>query len=128
AWDGEIFFSRVGGSHISHVMMPEKYLQRARVAKAFSEKSIDEHQKVYPLLTNRPSEYVVATNGQFATASGLMLSPGGACPLRYDNSAFVCEPSANVVHEDILSTLVEGSIGYEAARASRQEFMASTDP
>jgi glucose/arabinose dehydrogenase len=108
-------------------MMPEKYLARARVPKAVSEKAIDEHQKVYPLLTNRPAEYLLSTNGQFATASGLMLYQGGAWPLRYDNSSFVCEPSANVVHEDILSTLVEGSIGYEAARASRDEFMGSTD-
>src|SRR4051812_1209988 len=126
-WDGEIFFSRLRGAHISHVMMPERYLARARVPKAVSEKAIDEHQKVYPLRTNRPAEYLLSTNGQFATASGLMLYQGGAWPLRYDNSSFVCEPSANVVHEDILSTLVEGSIGYEAARASRDEFMGSTD-
>jgi putative membrane-bound dehydrogenase-like protein len=127
-WDGEIFFSRQGGSHVSHVMMPEKYLARARVPKATSEKVIEDHQKVNSLLTNRPMEYLVSTNGQFATASGFMVYQGGTWPLRYGNSCLVCEPAANVVHQDIISTLVEGSIGYEAARAGKEEFLAATDP
>ena len=47
--------------------------------------------------------------------------------MRYENSCFVCEPSVHVLHEDIISTLVEGSIGYEAARAGNGEFLAGTD-
>src|SRR5207237_4801994 len=128
SWDGELFFSRANGPHVAHVVMPEKFLSRGKVAKETGEKSIEDNQKVFPLLADKRAEYMeAATNGQFTLPMGFVCYQGGAWPMRYENSCFVCEPSVHVLHEDIISTLVEGSIGYEAARAGKGEFLAGTD-
>jgi uncharacterized protein len=126
AWDGELFFSKTYGPHIAHVMMPEKFLARGRVPKATSEKSIEDHQKVFPLVADARPEYA-ETTAVFTNVFGFMLYQGGAWPRRYQNSAFVCDPSVHVVHEDIITALVEGAIGFEAIRAQKNEFVAATD-
>jgi len=127
AWDGEMFFSKATGPHILHLMMPEKFLLRGRIGKATSEKVIEDHQKVFPLLANEGDFAQVSQVAQFSAACGSMLYQGGVWPMRYQNSHFVCDPTIHIVHEDVISPIVEGGIGYEATKAQKDEFLASTD-
>jgi putative membrane-bound dehydrogenase-like protein len=127
SWDGELFFSKSSGPHILHLMMPEKFLQRARIGKVTSDKTIEDHQKIFPLLGNEGQFTQVSQVAVFAAASGSMLYQGGAWPMRYQNSHFVCDPTVHIVHEDVISPIVEGGIGYEATRAQKDEFLASSD-
>lgn len=127
SWDGEVFFSRSKGPHIAHVMMPEKFLDRGRVPKATSEKTVEDHQKLFPMFVDQGHEAQAQPTATFTRASGCMLYQGGAWPMRYQYSHFVCEPAVHVVHEDLLAPLVEGNIGYEAIKAQQDEFIAGSD-
>src|SRR6185503_11926161 len=130
SWDGELFFSKASGLHLAHVMMPEKFLARGRVPNATRSKSIEDHQKVFPLLADKRPEYAEGIT-QFTNASGCMIYQGGVWPRRYQNSAFICEPTVHTVHEDMITPVVEEgagkSIGYEAIKAQKNEFLAGTD-
>jgi putative heme-binding domain-containing protein len=125
-----LFFSRANGSHLAHVMMPEKFLAHGRVPKATSEKSIEDHQKVFPQLADKRPEYAEGIT-QFTNASGCMIYQGGAWPRRYQNSAFICEPTVHLLHEDMITPVVEESagksIGYEAIKAQKNEFLTASD-
>jgi putative membrane-bound dehydrogenase-like protein len=124
--DGELFFTMANGPHINHVVMPERYLARGRLGNATSYKSIEDHQKVWPLFSDQRPEYVQVTSaGVFTAASGCTLYDGGAWPEKYHGSHFVCEPTVHIVHEDILSRLESPS--FEATRREDVEFVAGTD-
>ncbi|MFM1767922.1 MAG: hypothetical protein RJA22_451 [Verrucomicrobiota bacterium] len=125
-WDGELFFSKANGPHVSHVVLPERYLARGRLGNATSDKSIEDHQKVYPAFGDTRHEYVqVAPVGVFSGASGATLYQGGAWPLRYHGNFFVCEPTVHIIHEDILSR-GEG-VTFDATRRDEREFVAGRD-
>lgn len=124
--EGELFFSKANGPHISHVVMPERYLARGKLGGATSDKAIEDHKKVSPIFTDRRHEYVqVAPVGEFTAASGCTLYSGGAWPEKYHGSAFVCEPTVHIVHEDIVTRAESPT--YEATRRDDAEFIAGTD-
>jgi putative membrane-bound dehydrogenase-like protein len=126
SWDGELFFSKTNGPHVSHVVMPERFLAIGRIGNTAAEKSIEDHQKVFPLITDRrPGSTPVTTGGGFTAASGAMIYDGAAWPMKYLGSYFVCEPNAHLAHEDVI-TATE-SVSYEAIRREEEEFIASTD-
>src|SRR6185503_19765514 len=89
-----------------------------------------DHQKVFPLLADKRPEYAEGIT-QFTNASGCMIYQGGVWPRRYQNSAFICEPTVHTDHEDMITPVVEEgagkSIGYEAIKAQKNEFLAGTD-
>ncbi len=123
---GELFFSKANGPHISHVVMPERYLARGNLGSATSDKSIEDHQKVSPIFTDPRHEYVqVAPVGVFTAASGCTIYEGGAWPEKYHGSAFVCEPTVHIVHEDIITRTESPT--FDATRRDVEEFIAGTD-
>jgi len=124
--EGELFFSKANGPHISHVVMPERYLSRGKLGNAASDKAIEDHQKVSPRFTDPRHEYVqVAPVGVFTAASGCTIYEGGAWPEKYHGSTFVCEPTVHIVHEDIVTRAESPT--YEATRRDDAEFIAGTD-
>ncbi len=126
SWDGELFFSKANGPHISHVVMPERYLSLGKLGNATSDKSIEDHSKVNPIFGDRRHEYVqVAPVGEFTAASGCTIYQGGAWPEKYHGSHFVCEPTVHIVHEDILSRAESPT--FEATRRDDAEFLAGSD-
>ena len=125
-WDNELFFSKANGPHVSHVVVPEKYIQRGRIGNTTSDKSVEDHQKVYPIFGDQRHEYVqVAPVGLFTGASGSMIYEGGAWPERFHGSYFTAEPTVHIVHEDIL--IRAESVSYEATKREEAEFIAATD-
>lgn len=125
-WENELFFSKANGPHLSHLVMPEKFLGRGLLGKATSDKTIEDHQKVVPLFTDRRHEYVqVAPVGVFTAAAGAMIYDGGAWPEKYHGSFYVCEPTVHIVHEDVI--LTTESPTYEATKRQEEEFIAATD-
>jgi hypothetical protein len=114
------------GPHIAHVVMPERYLACGRMGDPTSSKSVGDHEKVFPLFTDPRHEYVqVSPVGVFTAASGCMIYEGGVWPEKYHGSAFICEPTVHLVHEDILTR--SESPTYEATRRDEAEFIAGTD-
>ncbi len=127
AWDGELFFSKANGPHISHLAISEKFLARGKMPGTTSDKSIEDHQKVFPRYGDARHEYVqVAPVGVFTGASGCMVYDGAAWPMKYNNSVFVCEPTVHIVHEDAVTPVPEG-VGYEALKREESEFLAGED-
>ena len=126
SWDGELFFSKANGPHISHVVMPERYLSLGKLGNATSDKSIEDHRQVNPIFSDRRHEYVqVAPVGEFTAASGCTIYQGGAWPEKYHGSHFVCEPTVHIVHEDILTRAESPT--FEATRRDDAEFLAGSD-
>jgi putative membrane-bound dehydrogenase-like protein len=124
--DGELFFSMANGPHLNHVVMPERYLSRGRLANATSDKAIPDHQRVSAIFNDQREEYAqVSPVGVFTAAAGCTIYEGGAWPEKYHGSSFVAEPTVHVLHEDILSR--SESPTYEATRRDDAEFMAGTD-
>ena len=124
--EGELFFSMANGPHINHVVMPERYLSRGKLGNASSTKSIEDHQKVNPIFGDTRHEYIqVAPVGVFTAASGCTLYTGGAWPEKYNGSAFVCEPTVHIVHEDIVTRAESAT--FEATRRDDDEFIAGSD-
>lgn len=68
-----------------------------------------------------------AHEGTFTAACGLVIFRGTALPDKYYGNSFVCEPTGNLVHRDVLSR--KGGT-FQAVRApgeSASEFLATTD-
>ena len=124
--EGELFYSMANGPHINHVVMPERYLARGKLGNATSTKSIEDHQKVNPIFGDPRHEYVqVAPVGVFTGASGCTVYSGGAWPEKYNGSAFVCEPTVHIVHEDIITRGENPT--FDATRRDDVEFIAGND-
>jgi uncharacterized protein len=125
SWEGELFFSRYGGAHLNHLVMSERFLAKGRLAGALCDKAISDHDQVNSLLSDARPDYVqVAPAGKFTTASGCTVYEGGAWPERYFGCAFVSEPAAHVVHEDILYR--QENPTFEATRREVREFLLGT--
>ena len=125
-WEGELFFSKANGPHISHVVMSERFLSRGKLGNTTADKSIEDHQKVNPIFGDTRHEYVqVAPVGVFTAASGCTIYEGGAWPEKYRGGAFVCEPTVHIVHEDVLYRGENPT--YEATRRDESEFIAGRD-
>lgn len=126
-WDGDLFFPKAGGSHLSYLALPERFIDAGRPGAPQADKSIPDHQRLFPLLTNRPGDPDWASlSNAFGASAGALVYDGGAWPMKYQGSYFVCEPAARVLHEDLLVTTE--SLGFEAARREETEFVAATDP
>ncbi|MFP6581369.1 MAG: PVC-type heme-binding CxxCH protein [Candidatus Hydrogenedentota bacterium] len=68
-----------------------------------------------------------AHEGTFTAACGLVIYRGTALPKKYYGNSFVCEPTGNLVHRDIIA--VKGG-SFEAFRdpdETKTEFLATTD-
>lgn len=109
-------------------MLEERYLARnpyfAAPATVQDAAAAGEASRVYPLTRAWTTSILHA--GQFTAACGIDIYRGGALPPMYAGNAFICEPTGNLVHREILG--LDGP-AYTAVPASdKVEFLASPDP
>ncbi len=128
AWDGEIFFTMANGSHLRHVVLPEHSAAPGTFRGLESWKDVTDHDRVFPLVHHdRPPYVQIDFVGGFTGASGSCLYDGGAWPADWDGNHFVCEPTVNLVHRDLL---VPDGVTFRASKAKNEEdeeFLAATD-
>jgi putative membrane-bound dehydrogenase-like protein len=124
--EGELFFSKAAGPHINHVVMPERYLVKGNMGKTVGEKGIEDHQKINALLSDgTQTSGAAASTAVFTAAAGCTIYQGGIWPEKYHGSSFVCEPTAHVVHEDVINRAETPT--FEATRRDTDEFIAAND-
>ncbi len=110
-----------------HVVLEDRYLARSphvRIAEvmhdvaAFAEKS-----RVHPLTRAWTTSNLHAH--QFTAACGVLWYRGTALPEQYRNNVFICEPTGNLVHREIVTPLGASFVAQPAYED--REFLASTD-
>lgn len=65
---------------------------------------------------------------QFTAACGVHLFDGDQLPPEFQGNAFTCDPTANVVHREVISYQQDSVIGTAKPGRSKIEFLASTNP
>jgi putative membrane-bound dehydrogenase-like protein len=95
--------------HLRHVVLPERYLKRnpylavPEVLEDTSELPLGEAgagAKIYPLSKNWTTSNLHA--GRFTAACSVFIYRGDLLPERHRGSAFSCDPTGNLVHEELL--------------------------
>ncbi len=124
-WDGELLFTMANGSHLRHVVVPERELAHGRLAGVESWHDVTDHERVLALRSHeRPPYQQIDFVGAFTGASGACVYTGGAWPSEFDGDHFVCEPTVNLVHHDSLRA---SGVTQLASKARAPEFLAATD-
>lgn len=124
-WDGELFFTMANGSHLRHVILPDRVMQRGRVGNTPSWKDVTDHTKAFPTVNHDRNPYVqIDFVGGFTGAAGSLIYDGGAWPQEYWGDHFVTEPTINLVHRDHLEP--RGAT-FVASRYREKEFLGSYD-
>lgn len=113
--------------HIEHVVLqPEDLARNPYLGATQTVAQIPEHgeaARIYPLSENRTTAY--SHQGTFTAACGLVIYRGDGLPQEYRGNGFVCDPTGNLVHRDVL--IPEGAT-FVARRAEQEkEFLATTD-
>lgn len=112
---------------IEHVVLEERHLirnERTRLTQTNERVIADrEDRSLYPLSRQQTTSYL--HEGHFTAACGLLIYGGDALPDEFRGNAFICEPTASLVHREVL----EPRGPTFAARAGRDgvEFLASRD-
>lgn len=123
--EGELFFTMANGAHLRHVVLPEKFLAGNRVDNVASWKDIPDHDRVFPAVVRTDAPYAqIDFVGGFTAAAGSTFYDGGAWPDEWRNSHFVCEPTVNLVHHDLVEP---DGVSFRARKTREAEFIASTD-
>jgi putative membrane-bound dehydrogenase-like protein len=110
-----------------HVVLEQRHLER-NPFYAFSQTEVDTPEegipvKVYPISSAQTTAGSHA--GTFTAACGIEIYTGDQFPEAYRGNAFICEPTGNLVHRDIL---VPDGASFIARRARPGvEFLASPD-
>jgi putative membrane-bound dehydrogenase-like protein len=95
--------------HLRHVVLEDRYLRRnpylAAPAVVEDISELDEGPlysggKVYPLSRNWTTSSLHA--GRFTAACGVQVYRGALLPKVYRGTAFTCEPTGNLVHQEVL--------------------------
>jgi putative membrane-bound dehydrogenase-like protein len=95
--------------HLRHVVLPERYLRRnpflavTEVVEDTSELPLGEAgagSKIYPLSDNWTTSNLHA--GRFTAACGVFVYRGDLLPQEYRGCAFTCDPTGNLVHQEVL--------------------------
>ncbi len=125
AWDGELFFTMANGSHLRHVVLPDRVLAGARFGDSPSWVDVVDHRKAFQISSSdRPPYHQIDFVGGFTGAAGSLIYTGGAWPDDFGGDHFVCEPTINLVHRD---KLAPAGPTVRASKPREQEFLASTD-
>lgn len=124
-WDYELFFTMANGSHLRHVIVPDRILARGKIGKTEGWKDITDHKKSVQTLKHGFNPYLQIDNvNGFTAAAGGLIYGGGAWPKEYDYTHFVTECTINLIHQDLVTP--EG-VTYKAVKPKEEEFVASTD-
>ncbi len=118
--------------HLRHVVIEDRYLRRnpylAAPAVVEDISELDEGPlysggKVYPLSKNWTTSSLHA--GRFTAACGVFIYRGSLLGKEHHGAAFTCEPTGNLVHEEIL-TPAGATFSARPAR-DKVEFLATRD-
>ncbi len=114
-------------NHLTPIIFEERYAGRnpylAVPPPVRDDQSPGATAAVYPLTR----QFTTSTQhqGSFTACSGITIYRGGLLPSRYRGSAFVCEPTGSLVHQDVLIPQGAGFVGRPAREGV--EFFASLD-
>lgn len=113
--------------HIEHVVLqPGDLARNPLLGWTQTVAAIPDHgeaAQIYALSEARTTAYSHA--GTFTAACGLVIYRGTALPSEYYGNGFVCDPTGNLIHRDVL---VPSGATYIAKRAEdKREFLATTD-
>ena len=116
-------------NHLVHSVLESSDLTRNKYLNASAVvEDVPEHGAASPIFAlSSATTTAYAHEGTFTAACGLTIYRGTALPGEYYGNAFVCEPTGNLVHRDVLSP--RGGT-FEARRGETElasEFLASTD-
>ncbi len=118
--------------HLRHVVLPNRYLGRNRylaVAAVLEDVSVlqpgplSSGGVVYPLSRNWTTSNLHA--GRFTAACGVAIYRGDLLPAEHRGAAFTCEPTGNLVHEEILQP--HGATFRSRPARDKVEFLATPD-
>ncbi len=123
--DGELFFTMANGAHLRHVVLPDAILGRGRIGRPRGWADIADHDRVFPIVRHTRPPYVqIDFVGGFTAASGCLIYDGGSWPAEFHGNHFVCEPTVNLVHRDLVRA--EG-VSFRASKPRQEEFLAGRD-
>lgn len=127
--DGEIFFTQAtSGDHINHVVMPESVLARGKVGSTPSYKVIQDHKRIFPVMSWAKQAYVqIDQVGGFTAVAGSCFYTGGAWPAKYDNANFCSDPTVNVIHMDLITPSGSSYLASKESGHEEEEFVGSRD-
>ncbi len=114
-------------NHVQHIVLePDEVGRNPYAPRRSMVNDIPEHgaaAKLYPISENKTTAY--SHIGTFTAACGLVIYRGTGLGEAYTGNAFVCDPTGNLVHRDVLRR--EG-ITFVATRGEEEsEFLRSTD-
>lgn len=118
--------------HLRHVVLPNRYLARnpylavSSVLEDISELALGPFEaggQIYPLSRNWTTSNLHA--GRFTAACGVTIYRGDLLPAEHRGAAFTCEPTGNLVHEEILHPY--GATFRSRPARAKVEFLATTD-
>jgi putative membrane-bound dehydrogenase-like protein len=118
--------------HLRHVVLPNHYLARnpylavTAVLEDISELGpgpLGAGGQVYPISRNWTTSNLHA--GHFTAACGVTIYRGDLLPAEHHGAALTCEPTGNLVHEEILRP--HGATFRSRPARAKVEFLATTD-
>lgn len=120
--------------HLRHVVIEDRYLKRnpylaaPAVLEDISELDKEEGPlssggKVYPISKNWTTSSLHV--GRFTAACGVYIYRGDLLPAEFKGCAFTCEPTGNLVHQEILTP--KGATFTSKPAKTGVEFLATTD-
>src|SRR5262249_24645762 len=120
--------------HLRHVVIEDRYLKRNPYLAApavLQDISILDHQdnpagaggKIYPISKNWTTSALHV--GHFTAACGVHIYAGDLLPTEYRGCAFTCDPTGNLVHQEVLTP--KGATFRSKPAKDGVEFLASTD-
>lgn len=118
-------------THIRHVVMEQRYLERSPHVPAMSAvEEISDHgsaARIFPA-SKTTQRFNAEPPGFFNASCGLTVCRGDLLPPAYRGNAFVCEPLSNIVHRDVLEPAAATFVARRGEGEHDREFLASTDP
>jgi putative membrane-bound dehydrogenase-like protein len=115
--------------HIQHVVMEPGDLARNPYLNASNVvKELPEHGAASPVFAKSDAVTTAyAHEGTFTAACGMVIYRGKALEPSFYGNNFVCDPTGNLVHRDILSKDGGSFTGKRGEHEQKSEFLASTD-
>lgn len=121
-------FDCTNRNHLIEIVMENRYFARNSYLVAPPPKRDDQRPggaaRVYPISGNKT--LAASHAGTFTAACGVYVYRGGALPKEYEGSVFTCEPTANLIHREILSQ--NGASFSNRSAQDGVEFLASPSP
>jgi len=109
-------------------VLPDNAFAAGRMGVAPSWIDVTDHTQANPLVDIQREPYrQIDFVGGFTAAAGSCIYEGGTWPAEYQGDHFVCEPTINLVHRDVLRSQRRAGPTFEATKPHREEFLASRD-